>query len=60
MKLKVTLRKSVFGRGDKQIACLRGLGITRINRCRVLEDTPAVRGMINKVTHLVECQQVGE
>ena len=54
MKIKVTQRKSVIGRPQRQRDTLRGLGLRKLNQSRILEDTPAVRGMINKVSHLVE------
>ncbi len=60
MKLKVTQTKSGIGRSPKQRATLQGLGLTRMNRERVLADTPAIRGMIAKVAHLVEWQEVSE
>ena len=44
---------SATGRPERQRATLRGLGLTRIGRKRELEDTPAVRGMIDKISHLV-------
>lgn len=46
--------RSGAGRIEKQNATLKGLGLCKINRVRTLEDTPAVRGMIRKVAHLVE------
>ena len=51
--LKVKQIKSEIGYNRKQRATLRGLGIRKMNQVRELEDTPAVRGMINKVRHLV-------
>lgn len=60
MKLKVTQRRSGIGRNERQRATLRGLGLTRLHQSRELEDTPAIRGMINKVKHLVEVEQVSE
>ncbi len=45
---------SATGRPERQRATLIGLGLTRIGRQRSLEDTPAVRGMIAKVAHLVK------
>lgn len=50
----VTQIASPIGRVQKQHATLTGLGLNKIGRTRVLEDTPAVRGMINKVKHLVQ------
>ena len=49
---------SAIGRPERQRKTLVGLGLTRIGRRRQLEDTPAVRGMIAKVAHLVKI--VGE
>jgi large subunit ribosomal protein L30 len=54
--LKVTLVKSPAGVSDKHRATVRGLGLRRLNSSRVLEDTPAVRGMINKVYYLVKAE----
>jgi large subunit ribosomal protein L30 len=51
--VKVTQVRSPAGRFAYQRATLRGLGLDRINRSNVLEDTPAVRGMIERVKHLV-------
>ena len=50
----VALRKSGIGYNIKQKQTLVGLGLTKINKTRTLKDTPAIRGMINKVSHLVE------
>ena len=52
--VKVTLLKSPIGALKKHKACLTGLGLRRIRQAVEVEDTPAVRGMINKVIHLVE------
>lgn len=49
---------SAIGRKKDQAATLTGLGLGRIGRERTLEDTPSVRGMIRKVRHLVEVQDV--
>jgi large subunit ribosomal protein L30 len=57
-KLKVTLVRSPSGRGKRHIACVRGLGLRRIRHSVVLQDTPAIRGMINKVSYLVECEEL--
>jgi large subunit ribosomal protein L30 len=54
--LKVTQTGSPIGRKSDQRATLTGLGLGRINRTRELEDTPAVRGMIRKVQHLVRIE----
>lgn len=54
--IKVTLVKGVIGTRDSHRACVRGLGLKRINQTVELEDTPAVRGMIHKVNYLVKCE----
>ena len=51
--IKVVQIRSAIGREDTQRRTLIGLGLNKIGRVRELEDTPAVRGMINKVKHLV-------
>jgi large subunit ribosomal protein L30 len=56
--LKVTLVKSMYGRGKKHMACVKGLGLRRMHHTVEVEDTPAVRGMINKVSYLLEWEQV--
>jgi large subunit ribosomal protein L30 len=53
LKLKVTQIRSGIGRPDKQRRTLAGLGLGKLHRSVVLEDTPAIRGMIVKVSHLV-------
>ena len=52
--LTVKLIKSVAGTRESHRGTVRGLGLRKINSERVLEDTPAVRGMINKVAYLVK------
>jgi large subunit ribosomal protein L30 len=55
-RIKVTLLKSVIGTKPEHRASVRGLGLRRINHTVEVEDTPAVRGMINKVSYLVRCE----
>jgi large subunit ribosomal protein L30 len=57
-KLKVTLVKSIIGTKQDHRATVRGLGLHRLNSSAVLEDTPAVRGMITKVRYLVKSESV--
>ncbi len=57
-KIKVTLVRSTIGKLPKHQACVKGLGLRRIGHVVEVEDTPAVRGMINKVSYMV--QVVGE
>ncbi len=54
--VKVTQIKSSIGRLPKHRATLRGLGLRRINHTVELEDTPSVRGMINKVYYMVKVE----
>ena len=55
--VRVTQIKSPIGRPDDQRQTLIGLGLNKIRRTRELEDTPAIRGMINKVHHLVRVEE---
>jgi large subunit ribosomal protein L30 len=55
--IKVTQTKSSIGRLPKHKASLRGLGLRRINHTVELEDTPCVRGMINKVQYMVKVEE---
>jgi large subunit ribosomal protein L30 len=55
-KIKVTLIKSVIGTKQDHRATVRGLGLRKLNSSAELVDTPAVRGMINKVAYLVKCE----
>ena len=52
-KIKVTLLKSVAGIRRTHVATVRGLGLKRINHAVELADTPAVRGMVEKISYLV-------
>ncbi|ENM5826797.1 50S ribosomal protein L30 [Vibrio metoecus] len=55
--IKVTQTKSSIGRLPKHKATLRGLGLRKINHTVELEDTPCVRGMINKVYYMVKVEE---
>ena len=57
-KLRVTLTRSVYGRLRKHRDCVRGLGLRRIHQTVEVEDTPAVRGMINKVSYMLKYEVV--
>ncbi len=52
--IKVKQIASPIGRPEKQKAVLIGLGLNKMNKVVELEDTPAIRGMINKIPHLVK------
>ena len=55
-KVKVTLIKSIIGTKQSHRATVIGLGLRRINHTVELQDTPEVRGMINKVSYLLKCE----
>jgi large subunit ribosomal protein L30 len=57
--LTIVQTGSPISREPNQRATLKGLGLNKLHRRRVLEDTPAVRGMINKVKHLVRVVDEG-
>ena len=56
--IKVQLVRSPIGCKESHRATVRGLGLRRLNSSAVLEDTPAVRGMITKVRYLVKSESV--
>ena len=57
-KLKVTLKKSTIGRLEAHKACIRGLGLRKIRHSVVVEDTPAIRGMIQKTADMLNVEEV--
>jgi large subunit ribosomal protein L30 len=59
-QVKVTLIRSYIGRPEAQRKVLRGMGLGKMNRTVVLNDTPEIRGMIRKVVHLVAAVEVEE
>ena len=56
-KITVKLKKSVIGCTEKQKACVKGLGLRKIGSEKTLENTPAVRGMIKKVIHMLDIKE---
>ncbi len=56
--IKVTLKKSCIGFPQRQKKTLKGLGLGKVNSSRILKDTAPIRGMINKVSHLVVVEAV--
>ncbi|NTW70716.1 MAG: 50S ribosomal protein L30 [Eubacteriaceae bacterium] len=56
--LKITLKKSKIGRLDKHIATVEALGLRKIGQTVVKQDTPQIRGMINKVDFMLEVEEV--
>jgi large subunit ribosomal protein L30 len=57
-KIKVTLVKSTIGEVKEVKATVAALGLRKIRSSRELEDTPAIRGMITKVSHLVKAENI--
>lgn len=55
--IKVTQVRSTIGRLESHKACLQGLGLRRIGQTVSVEDTPAVRGMINKANYLLQVEE---
>jgi large subunit ribosomal protein L30 len=55
--IKVTQTKSVHGRLKNHRACIAGLGLRRIGHTVEVEDTPSVRGMINKVNYMIRIEE---
>jgi len=58
--LKVTLKGSTIKGTKSQRETVRGLGLTRLHSSRILKDTPEIRGMIRKVAHLVDTEEVSD
>lgn len=56
-KIKVTLTKSAIGYHKSQKATVRALGLRKMNQTVEKDDTPVVRGMINKISHLVKVEE---
>ena len=56
-KLKITLVQSLIGRPEDQRVTVRTIGLTKVNHSVIREDTPQLRGMINKVAHLVKVEE---
>ena len=56
-KIKITQIASPIGRKKDQKKTLIGLNLNKINRTSILEDTPSVRGMVEKVKHLVQIEE---
>ncbi len=57
-KLQITLKRSVIGRPESQRVTVRTLGLRKLHQVVEHEDNAAIRGMINKVSHLVEVKEI--
>ncbi len=56
-EFKITLVRSHIGKPANQKAVLNGLGLNRLNKTVILKDTPEVRGMIKKVSHMLKVEE---
>ncbi|WP_126444123.1 50S ribosomal protein L30 [Sulfuricystis multivorans] len=54
--IRVKLIRSLIGTKQDHRATVRGLGLSRLNQIRELQNTPAIRGMLKKVAYLVKCE----
>ncbi|WP_435922601.1 50S ribosomal protein L30 [Paenibacillus sp. DYY-L-2] len=59
-KLQITLKRSLIGRPENQRTTVKTLGLRKINQTVVHNDNPAIRGMVNQVSHLVSVQEIAE
>lgn len=59
-KLKITLVNSTIGRKKDQKLTVIALGLTKLNKTVVQLDNPQMRGMVNKISHLVTCEEISE
>ncbi len=57
-KLQITLVRSLIGRNEKQRATVESLGLKKLHQSVVQNDSPAIRGMINHVSHMVKVEEV--
>jgi len=57
-KLRITLVRSLIGRSETQRRTVRALGLTKINQTVEKEDTPQIRGMVNKVQHMIKVEEI--
>ena len=57
-KLRITLKKSTIGYNKKQKVTVRTLGLRRLHHTVEHTDTPQIRGMINKVSHLIDVEEI--
>lgn len=60
MKLRVTQKRSTIGRKEDQKRTIKALGLGKINKNRIHDDNAVIRGMINKVSHLVDFEVIEE
>ena len=56
-EIKVTLKKSIIGAPETQKKIVRALGISKLNQTVTHKDTPIIRGMVNKISHLLRVEE---
>lgn len=59
-KVKVTLTRSLIGRPETQRRTIQALGLRKLNSTVEHEDTPAIKGMLHKVEHLIKVEKISE
>lgn len=57
-QLKITLKKSKIGKTENQIANLKALGLTKVGKSVILNDTPQIRGIIDKVLFMLDVEEI--
>ena len=57
--LRITWKKSYIGKPQNQRRIIKSLGLRRLNHSVIHSDTPTIRGMVNKVSHLVVVEELG-
>jgi len=57
-KIRITYQKSAIGYNKRQKATIKALGLNKVNQTVEHEDTPVIRGMVEKVSHLVTVEEV--
>jgi large subunit ribosomal protein L30 len=57
-QLQITLKRSLIGRPENQRVTVKTLGLRKLNQIVVQQDSPAIRGMVNQVSHLVEVKEI--
>jgi large subunit ribosomal protein L30 len=60
MLLRITLKRSLIGRPEKHKRIVRALGLRRLNKSVIHNDVPSIRGMINKISHMINVEELEE
>ncbi|MBN2233471.1 MAG: 50S ribosomal protein L30 [Deltaproteobacteria bacterium] len=58
--LKITLKRSFSGRLKRHHATVQALGLRKVNQTVMREDNPAIRGMVNSVSHMLDVEQIAD